>query len=877
MFQKTTVREKPQAVRIPNAENEKTYSGKTLPAIAPAQLAAEEELPAQGKFETVQKAGPEEELPVQGKFETIQKAGPEEELPVQGKFETIQRAGPEEELPVQGKFETIQKAGPEEELPVQGKFETIQKAGPEEELPVQGKFETIQKAGPEEELPVQGKFETIQKAGPEEELPVQGKFETVQKAGPEEELPVQGKFETVQKAGPEEELPVQGKFETVQKAGPEEELPVQGKFETVQKAGPEEELPVQGKFEPIQKAEEEEPLQGKFETIQKAGDEEDPMQLKKSSFIQKKTSITTPFQLQAEAPGGAGGRTGLPGTLKAGIENLSGFNMDDVKVHYNSDKPKQLHAYAYAQGTDIHIGPGQEKHLAHEAWHVAQQKQGRVKPTVQMKGGGVPVNDDVALETEADVMGAKAVVQGKEMQTRGAAQLKFNSNLLAGKKTTQRKVVQKTPESEAKFQTDNEGILKMITNASAVLGSIPWGTLAAGSDTVGTVASASGVVGSLTNLSGSATNYIKGDGKPDIAGAAGDITNGIGSTIGALVKSVVAVKKIFSTAEGKESKLFGAGETAVAMMAALKAGCEAAVSIQKYLTGGLVPASIISLIPGLGIAMAACDIIKNSYTAYNAYSAEAEMTVVSSAFRADLEALLGGSPEVKCPGLFANELRGKFGSRISYLRLKPGLLEVIDSLMDQSIPSSTKATMVRNFRSKNKIPDNVEIPALYSAIKFYELGSKMQEINQKRKVQGARNIFTSMLSLAGEIAKFFPADGGVTAGILLGASAAIGAAQSAGKFIQSVARDKGILGGDTNRSSSSKHKEYVNHTRSIYEFFSTVPQPTLEEHKPKVTRCEQLLRSTGVTLATVYDTDYSNTGSVTKQVNNIIDAMKAGR
>jgi hypothetical protein len=837
MYQKTTVQERPKLTRVPSAEAEKSLGGKTLPAIAPAQLAAEEELPAQGKFETVQKAGPEEE-PLQGKFETVQKAGPEEELPAQGKFETIQKAGPEEE-PLQGKFEAVQKAGPEEELPAQGKFETIQKAGPEEEA-LQGKFETVQKAGPEEELPAQGKFETIQKAGPEEEA-LQGKFETVQKAGPEEELPAQGKFETVQKAGPEEELPAQGKFETIQKAGPEEELPAQGKFETIQKAGPEEE-----------------PLQGKFTTTQ------------------KKKSNTTPFQLK-EAPGGEGGRTGLPGTLKAGIENLSGLSMDDVRVHYNSDKPKQLKAYAYAQGTDIHIGPGQEKYLPHEAWHVAQQKQGRVKPTVQMKGGGVPVNDDVGLETEADVMGAKAVTQGKELESSGAAQLKFNSNLLTGKRTAQRKVVQKTPESEAKFQTDNVDVLKMITNASSVLATIPWGTLAASSDTVGTVASATGVVGSLTGLSGSATNYITGEGKPDISRAAGDITSGIGSTIGALVKSVVAVKKIFSTADGQESKLFGAGETAVAMMAALKAGCEAAVSIQKYITGGLVPASIISLIPGLGIAMAACDIIKNSYTAYNAYGAEAEMTVVSGAFRGDLDALLGGSPEEKCPGLFANEKRGKFGNRITYLRLKPGLLEVIDSLMDQSIPRSTKETMIRNFKSKNKIPQNVDIAALYSAIKFYELGSKMQEINQKRKVQGARNIFTSMLSLAGEIAKFFPADGGVTAGILLGASAAIGAAQSAGKFIQGVARNNGILGGDTNRSSSSKHKEYVNHTRSIYEFFSSVPQPTLEAHKPKVNRCEQLLRATGVTMSSVYDTDYSKAGSVTKQVNLIIDAMKAGR
>lgn len=55
--------------------------------------------------------------------------------------------------------------------------------------------------------------------------------------------------------------------------------------------------------------------------------------------------------------------TGMPDNLKAGIENLSGFPMDDVRVHYNSSKPATVQALAYTQGTDIHIAPGQEKHL----------------------------------------------------------------------------------------------------------------------------------------------------------------------------------------------------------------------------------------------------------------------------------------------------------------------------------------------------------------------------------------------------------------------------------------------------------------------------------------------------------------------------------
>jgi len=119
--------------------------------------------------------------------------------------------------------------------------------------------------------------------------------------------------------------------------------------------------------------------------------------------IQAQKNQQQPIQKQEKA-----NNTGLPNNLKSGIENLSGYSMDDVKVHYNSDQPAQLNAHAYAQGTDIHLATGQEKHLPHEAWHVVQQKQGRVKPTMQMKDK-VSINDDAGLEKEADIMGAKAI------------------------------------------------------------------------------------------------------------------------------------------------------------------------------------------------------------------------------------------------------------------------------------------------------------------------------------------------------------------------------------------------------------------------------------------------------------------------------------
>ncbi|MDY0975954.1 DUF4157 domain-containing protein [Massilia sp. CFBP9012] len=113
-------------------------------------------------------------------------------------------------------------------------------------------------------------------------------------------------------------------------------------------------------------------------------------------------------QLAQDVAAVAVNRTGLPDGLKSGVESLSGHDLSDVNVHYNSSAPARLNAHAYAQGRDIHVAPGQERHLPHEAWHLVQQAEGRVQPTLQMQGG-VAVNDDPGLEHEADVMGARAL------------------------------------------------------------------------------------------------------------------------------------------------------------------------------------------------------------------------------------------------------------------------------------------------------------------------------------------------------------------------------------------------------------------------------------------------------------------------------------
>ncbi|MCP5101768.1 MAG: DUF4157 domain-containing protein, partial [bacterium] len=86
--------------------------------------------------------------------------------------------------------------------------------------------------------------------------------------------------------------------------------------------------------------------------------------------------------------------------------------MSGVTVHRNSAKPASVNAHAYTQGSDIYLGPGQERHLAHESWHVVQQGQGRVQPTMQM--AGKQINDSEKLEKEADIMGSAANKAGEK-------------------------------------------------------------------------------------------------------------------------------------------------------------------------------------------------------------------------------------------------------------------------------------------------------------------------------------------------------------------------------------------------------------------------------------------------------------------------------
>lgn len=109
---------------------------------------------------------------------------------------------------------------------------------------------------------------------------------------------------------------------------------------------------------------------------------------RKSSVIQKAEPVRNINQ------------TGLSDAMKDRLERKTGFSADDLRVYRNSPLPAKMGALAISEGSNIHLGPGNDGCLNHELGHWVQKKMGRVKATRTEKG--IPINDDISLEREAD-------------------------------------------------------------------------------------------------------------------------------------------------------------------------------------------------------------------------------------------------------------------------------------------------------------------------------------------------------------------------------------------------------------------------------------------------------------------------------------------
>lgn len=147
------------------------------------------------------------------------------------------------------------------------------------------------------------------------------------------------------------------------------------------------------------------------------GRAENPPQFKLLAGSPLQFKLLAPVVQQKAAGEGAqggGGENQLPAQVLLMMSNAFGEDFSQVKVVPNSNEAKKAGALAFAQGMELHFAPGQFNPgsptglalIGHELTHVVQQRQGRVQANTEVEG--MPVNDDPALEAEADRMGELA-------------------------------------------------------------------------------------------------------------------------------------------------------------------------------------------------------------------------------------------------------------------------------------------------------------------------------------------------------------------------------------------------------------------------------------------------------------------------------------
>lgn len=121
------------------------------------------------------------------------------------------------------------------------------------------------------------------------------------------------------------------------------------------------------------------------------------------------SSSLLPAPLNEDTPS-TRNRTGLPEAAKSGIELLSGISMDDVRVHYNSERAADLASRPRAECRHpCRTRPGAARlprslarcSAGSGAYHAHEADK-----------RGAPVNEDESLEHDADVMGARAIGSG---------------------------------------------------------------------------------------------------------------------------------------------------------------------------------------------------------------------------------------------------------------------------------------------------------------------------------------------------------------------------------------------------------------------------------------------------------------------------------
>ncbi len=139
-------------------------------------------------------------------------------------------------------------------------------------------------------------------------------------------------------------------------------------------------------------------------------------QIAENANLQKENSDKGNYKFGGGGGNGGDGAApnGLPNEVNNKMESSLGADFSDVKIHKNSQESKDIGAYAFTKGSDVHFAPGEFKPfslkgqelIGHELAHVVQQDSGNVKPTEEINGASV--NTNKSLEKDADKKGKQA-------------------------------------------------------------------------------------------------------------------------------------------------------------------------------------------------------------------------------------------------------------------------------------------------------------------------------------------------------------------------------------------------------------------------------------------------------------------------------------
>ncbi len=154
-------------------------------------------------------------------------------------------------------------------------------------------------------------------------------------------------------------------------------------------------------------------------------------------------------------------KNGMPNKVKSKMEGSFKADFSNVDIHKDSAKAKEIGAYAFTQGNNVHFAPGQyqpesqkgQELLGHELSHVVQQRQGKVKPTTE--NNGLPVNDNKGLEKEADIQG-KSAADGKPVNATNPTSKKEVTNTVQGKFVLQKASDPAAPAQQNQAPQGNE-------------------------------------------------------------------------------------------------------------------------------------------------------------------------------------------------------------------------------------------------------------------------------------------------------------------------------------------------------------------------------------------------------------------------------------